>query len=180
MNPRFRGYTKTNCLHQQRQEMLTAAYNCCLVYSGGLPGRVEWFFKKPIGHLACGGWLVAHQTSGAEVPGSNPASPTMILMRCRIIVIKYRKSQGRKGNLPLRQKNDFNKIIFNWTHKNKPDQQQCVHFFGKWQKSAQSLHPTARRPLLLPSGPCGCVEAQWYHDAKAFTPFSSDIIHKII
>ena len=26
------------------------------------------------------------QTSGAEVPGSNPASPTMILMHCRIIV----------------------------------------------------------------------------------------------
>ena len=31
-------------------------------------------------------WLVAHQTSGAQVPGSNPAFPTMILMRCRIIV----------------------------------------------------------------------------------------------
>ena len=34
----------------------------------------------------CGGSLVARQTSGAEVPGSNPASTTMILMRCRIIV----------------------------------------------------------------------------------------------
>ena len=34
----------------------------------------------------CGGSLVAHQTSGAEVPGSNPASTTIILMRCRIIV----------------------------------------------------------------------------------------------
>ena len=35
-------------------------------------------------------WLIVisivHQTSGAEVPGSNPAFPTMILMRCRIIV----------------------------------------------------------------------------------------------
>ena len=30
--------------------------------------------------------LVARQTSEAEVPGSNPASPTMILGRCRIIV----------------------------------------------------------------------------------------------
>ena len=30
--------------------------------------------------------LVVHQTSGAEVPGSNPASPRMILGRCRIIV----------------------------------------------------------------------------------------------
>ena len=26
----------------------------------------------------CGGSLPAHQTSGAEVPDSNPASPTMI------------------------------------------------------------------------------------------------------
>ena len=34
----------------------------------------------------CGGSLVAHQASRAEVPGSNPASTTMILMRCRIIV----------------------------------------------------------------------------------------------
>ena len=33
-------------------------------------------------------WLIdkAHQTSGAEVPGLNPASPIMILMRCSIIV----------------------------------------------------------------------------------------------
>ena len=37
-----------------------------------------------------GGDVVAHwytrQTSEAEVPGLNPASPTMILGRCRIIV----------------------------------------------------------------------------------------------
>ena len=31
--------------------------------------------------------MVAHQTSGAEVPGSNPAYPTMILGRCKIIVL---------------------------------------------------------------------------------------------
>ena len=30
-------------------------------------------------------WYIAHQTSGAEVPGSKPASTTMILMRCRIV-----------------------------------------------------------------------------------------------
>ena len=30
--------------------------------------------------------MEAHQTSGAEVPGWNPASPTMILMHCRITV----------------------------------------------------------------------------------------------
>ena len=29
--------------------------------------------------------MIARQTSGAEVPGSNPASPTMILGRCSII-----------------------------------------------------------------------------------------------
>ena len=55
----------------------------------------------------CGGSLVAHQTSGAEVPGSNPTSTTM--MRCRIIVKKSRKSQGREGNLPLRQKKIYTK-----------------------------------------------------------------------
>ena len=36
----------------------------------------------------CGGSLVAHQTSEAVVPGSNPASSTMILGHCRFIV-KY-------------------------------------------------------------------------------------------
>ena len=35
--------------------------------------------------MRCGGSLVAHQTSEAEVPGSYPASLTMILMLCRII-----------------------------------------------------------------------------------------------
>ena len=34
----------------------------------------------------CGGSFVVHQTSEAEASGSNLASPTMILMRCRIIV----------------------------------------------------------------------------------------------
>ena len=36
--------------------------------------------------VRCGGSLLAHQASGAEVTGSNPASPIMILMRCRFIV----------------------------------------------------------------------------------------------
>ena len=47
--------------------------------------------------------MVAHQTSGVEVPGSNSAFLTMILMRYRIIII-VNKSQGREGNLQLRQK----------------------------------------------------------------------------
>ena len=46
--------------------------------------------------------MVALQTAEAAVPGSNPASPTMILMRCRIIVIYCKIS--RDGDLPLRQK----------------------------------------------------------------------------
>ena len=39
-----------------------------------------------VGSWRYGGSLVVQQTSVAEVPGSNPASPTMILMRCRINV----------------------------------------------------------------------------------------------
>ena len=50
----------------------------------------------------CGGSLAAHQTSGAEVPGSNPASPTMILMRCRIRIIVI--MQKISGQIALRQK----------------------------------------------------------------------------
>ena len=38
--------------------------------------------------------LAVHQTSGAEVPGSNLASPTMILGRYNTV-----KSQGRGGNI---------------------------------------------------------------------------------
>ena len=45
-----------------------------------------WLIVDVVAHRRCGGSLVAHQTSEAEVLGSNPASPTMILMRCRIIV----------------------------------------------------------------------------------------------
>ena len=45
------------------------------------------------GRSRCGGSLVARQTSGAEIPGSNPASTAIILMRCRIIV-QYCKISG--------------------------------------------------------------------------------------
>ena len=45
-----------------------------------LPFGFQFFLKR------CGGSLVAHQTSWAEVPASNPSPPTMIVMRCRIIV----------------------------------------------------------------------------------------------
>ena len=37
-NPMFRGYTKTNCMLLQSQKTLAAAYNCCVLYSNGLPG----------------------------------------------------------------------------------------------------------------------------------------------
>ena len=58
----------------------------------------------------CGGSLLVHQTSEAEVPGSHPASLTIILMRCRIIANNVEKSQGREGNLPQEQKKNKKNI----------------------------------------------------------------------
>ena len=49
--------------------------------------------------------------SGAEVPGSNPASPAMILMRCRIIVNKVANLRVERESLPLKQKKDEEKKI---------------------------------------------------------------------
>jgi hypothetical protein len=37
-NPGFRGYTKSNCLLQQKQEMLATIFNCSMVYSKSVPG----------------------------------------------------------------------------------------------------------------------------------------------
>ena len=51
--------------------------------------------------------MLAHQTSEVQVLSLYPASPTMILMRCRIIVNNVEKSQVREGNLPLGQKKIF-------------------------------------------------------------------------
>ena len=48
----------------------------------------------------CGGSIVAHQTSGAEVPGSNTASSTMILMRCRIIVHNIENLRVERDTYP--------------------------------------------------------------------------------
>ena len=48
--------------------------------------------------------MVAHQTSAAEALGSNPTTPTMILMRCRIIVKKCKNLREEKETFPLRQK----------------------------------------------------------------------------
>ena len=44
------------------------------------------FYRCKLKNWRCGGSLVAHQTSEAEVPGWNPTPSTLILMRCRIIV----------------------------------------------------------------------------------------------
>ena len=38
-------------------------------------------------HVRCGGSLVAHWTSRAKVLGSSPASPTMILVGCRMVIM---------------------------------------------------------------------------------------------
>ena len=43
-----------------------------------------WWCGVSLGNVVA--HLVARQTSGAKVPDSNPASPTIILGRCRIIV----------------------------------------------------------------------------------------------
>ena len=51
-------------------------------------------------HRRCCGFLLVHQTSGALVPGSNLASITKILQH---ISNNVNKTQGREGNLPLRQ-----------------------------------------------------------------------------
>ena len=64
---------------------------------------VTLYLKKIIkilyeGDQRCGGSLLAHQTSEAEVPGSNPASPTMIFVN------NVEKSLGREENLPVGQK----------------------------------------------------------------------------
>ena len=41
---------------------------------------------------------IMKKTTGAQkVPGLNPASPTLILMRCRINVSKCRKYEGSEG-----------------------------------------------------------------------------------
>ena len=49
----------------------------------------------------CGGSVVARQTFGAEVPGSNLASPTMILGGAAGSLCNTVKSQGREGALYL-------------------------------------------------------------------------------
>ena len=66
--------------------------------------RVGRFDIKCFGDVValwrCGGSLVVRQTSEAEVPGSNPASPIMIGAAgsmCHTV-----KSQGRGENLHLR------------------------------------------------------------------------------
>ena len=71
---------------------------CPVQHGTGLTDSVPVFVWR------CGGSLLVHQTSEAEVPGSHPASLTIILMRCRIIANNVEKSQGREGNLPLGQK----------------------------------------------------------------------------
>ena len=53
------------------------------------------------------------KTSRAQVPGPNPASSTMILMRCRIILIKY-KISGQRGKPFPEAKNIYTKRFRFW------------------------------------------------------------------
>ena len=50
--------------------------------------------------------------SEAEVLGSYLATPTLFLLRPRIIENNVEKSQGREGNLSLRQKIFFLNLLF--------------------------------------------------------------------
>ena len=52
----------------------------------------------------CDGSLVAHQNFGAEVLGSNLASPTMILMRCRSIVKNVENLRAERETYPSGKK----------------------------------------------------------------------------
>ena len=57
--------------------------------------------------------MVTHQTSGPEVLGSNPARPTMILGRCRIIVYNC-KFSGQRGRPPPEAQKFLNIIAPNF------------------------------------------------------------------
>ena len=62
-------------------------------------------------------WLDEYRASllGADVQGSNLASPTVILGRCRIIVWYFQKYQGRGGDLHANEANkDNTKVIITW------------------------------------------------------------------
>ena len=60
--------------------------------------------------------MVAHQTSGAEVPGSNTASPTMILMRCRIIVYSVENLRVERETNPWGKKNIYKNKYIKYTN----------------------------------------------------------------
>ena len=57
--------------------------------------------------------LILYTTSEAKVPGSNPASPTMILMRCRIIVNNVENLRVESETSPRGKKK---KIVYNKSH----------------------------------------------------------------
>ena len=88
--------------------------------------KVPYQGKYYITFRRCGGSLAAHQTSGAEVPGLNPATLTMILVCCRIIV----------GNLPLRLKKIFKKKVIWYCDLNLGSSWQCCGSISFWYRSS--------------------------------------------
>ena len=50
-----------------------------------------WLMRDVVAYERCGGSLVARQISGAEVPGLNPASPTMKERKIKRMDKKERK-----------------------------------------------------------------------------------------
>ena len=61
--------------------------------------------------MRCGVSLLVHQTSGAEVSGLNPASPTMILMGCRIIVYTVENLRVERETYHRGKKDKFFKSL---------------------------------------------------------------------
>ena len=82
ISPRNRSHIKRTSIGQSPAQGYKTRDTVPLVLDSGEEfGNAFWIkFRR------CGRSLVVHQTFGAEVPGSNLASHTMILMRCRIIV----------------------------------------------------------------------------------------------
>ena len=71
------------CKYLRENEAIFENAKTCLIggkFTENIMGSKNFEMRRGYGAM------VAHQTSGAEVLGSNPASPTTIRMRCRIIV----------------------------------------------------------------------------------------------
>ena len=114
----------------------------------------------------CGGSLIAHQTSGAEVPGSNPASTHLVPQWswCGAGSLCKKKSQGREGDLPLRQKKDIRK------QSSKYSTNTCceAHILQRWKSRSGSVSPLGNGVVCVEWGPIqSYTKIQETHHATA-------------